>query len=179
MPSRRRPVASDKRFRHEAPRTDYGTPERWQHSGRTLELTDRAGILAARATEEHVLDSLVLCGLLDDSQRAAGLKLRLDYQRAALAAPVTSQYSPVGGRAAGMQPGRERNELEEMAYRRWRHALKELGIVLARPVLVTVCHDEWPQPGEIRLLQQGLEKLAKIYGLTKTNESLPVRPVRR
>ena len=56
--SRRDLVSTDERLRKIAGGGDHGTPERWQHSGRALEVTDRAGILAAQATEEHILDIL-------------------------------------------------------------------------------------------------------------------------
>ena len=46
---RRRAVSTDKRFRNIRGSGDHGTPERWQHSGFTLEVTDHAGILAAYA----------------------------------------------------------------------------------------------------------------------------------
>jgi hypothetical protein len=81
--SRRRPVSTDKRFRKKN-NGDYGTPERWQHSGRILEMTERAGILAARVTEEHIVDVLVLRGLLDRSQSDAAFRLKLDFQPSAV-----------------------------------------------------------------------------------------------
>jgi hypothetical protein len=43
--SRRPPTASDKRFKNPRETTDTGPRERWQHSGRVLEFTEKAGIM--------------------------------------------------------------------------------------------------------------------------------------
>ena len=72
--TRRFPVSSDKRFRKLPGGGDHGTPERWQHSGRALELTERAGVLAVRVTEEHIIDVLAMRRLLDEVQVQAGFK---------------------------------------------------------------------------------------------------------
>ena len=71
---RRRPAATDRRFRKPLNSSDFGPPERWQHSGRLLEQTEKPGHFAARATEEHVVDVLVLRGVLDVQQSAAAFK---------------------------------------------------------------------------------------------------------
>ena len=93
--SRRRPVSNDRRFRrNNATQADYGTPERWQLSGRAYAPTARAGQLAGRATEEHLIDILVLRGLITPSEREAAFKFKLDYQRAGLAARLSGRYSP-------------------------------------------------------------------------------------
>ena len=159
--SRRRPVSTDKRFRKKSA-SDYGTAERWQHSGRVLEVTERAGILAARATEEHVIDALVLRGLLTRTQSEAAFRLKLDFQRAGLAASVTSRYSP----ERNSQPAkreRERSDGEEAAYQRWRNAVRELGLGFSCAVIATVCHDETPRGGDMPLLQKGLDQLIDWY----------------
>ena len=95
--SRRRPVASDRRFRSQRLLADHGTQERWQHSGRTLEPTERQGVLAAKATEEHIIDTLVMRGVITARQREAAFRFKLDYQSAALTAHVTSSYNPLSG----------------------------------------------------------------------------------
>ncbi len=163
--SRRRPVASDKRFRKASPTSDFGPPERWQHSGRALTLTEQAGILAARATEECVLDVLGLKNLLDEKQVAAGLKLRLDFQRAGLARRVAASYTPL--RVSGDNPAmeRERSESEETAYRRWRLAVRELGLHHSDTVIAIACQDQTPRQTDIAVLQKGLDLLVKWYGL--------------
>lgn len=167
MPSRPRrpPVRSDRRFRKRSAAPDYGPKERWQHSGRVLELTERAGVLAARATEEHIVDILLLRGVIDAPQREAALKFKLDYQRAALSAHVTGSYSLTRHGRDFFRYERERNDLEEAAYQRWRNAIRELGLALSGVMIAVVCHDLSPTPCDIAALQKGLEKLVKWYGL--------------
>ena len=165
--TRRRPVSTDKRFRKHT-NADHGTPERWQHSGRVLEMTERAGILAARVTEEHVIDVMLLKGLLDCSQSDAALRLKLDFQRAGLAANTISRYNPERSKTDYFRGGRERNDAEEAAYQRWRNAVRELGLSFSCAVIATVCHDETPKPDEIPLLQKGLDQLVDWYKMPKT-----------
>jgi hypothetical protein len=169
--ARRRPVSTDKRFRKKSrkkfEKADHGTPERWQHSGRVLEITEHRGILAARAIEEHVIDALVMRGLIDQSQSDAAFRLKLDFQRAGLAASVTSRYSPDPHKTDYFHGRRERSDAEEAAYRRWRHAVRELGLDLSCAVIATVCHDETPAPDDVPLLQKGLDQLVDWYNLRK------------
>lgn len=164
--ARRRPVATDKRFRKKNS-ADYGPPERWQHSGRVLEMTERAGILAARVTEEHVIDVMVLRGLLDRTQSEAAFRLKLDFQRAGLAANTISRYNPERGKTDYFRGARERTDAEEAAYQRWRNAVRELGLDLSCAVIATVCHDEAPKPDDVPLLQKGLDQLTRWYKLPK------------
>ena len=167
--SRRRPVSTDKRFRKASKNADFGPRERWNHSGLEMMLTERAGILAARATEEHVIDSLVLKGYLNTSQSDAAFRLKLDFQRAGLAAHTVSRYSPEGSKGEGYRGIRERSDAEEAAYQRWRHALRELGLAFSCAVIATACHDETPSPADLPLLQKGLDQLVDWYKLPKTN----------
>ena len=169
MPSkpRRRPVATDRRFRKPPQNADYGPPERWQHSGRLLEATEKNGVLAARATEEHILDILVLRGALSKNQSAAAFKLKLDYHRAGLAAHTTGGYNPTRVDVDSFHSRRERNDYEEAAYQRWRNAVRELGLRHSPVVITVACHDLLPTPREIALLQEGLEKLLDWYRLPK------------
>lgn len=162
---RRRPVASDRRFRRAQGMSDTGPRERWQHSGRVLEFTERAGVLAARATEEHIVDVLVARRILDQRQRMAALRLKLDYQRAGLAPHVTGSYTPMRRGEDYFRHERERTDLEEAAYGRWRNAVRELGMRLSDAVISTVCNDCPPAPRATEALRQGLEKLARWYGL--------------
>jgi len=172
--SRRRPVATDKRFRKQNRDCDYGTPERWQHSGRVLQITERAGILAARATEEHVIDVMVLKGLLDKNQSDAAFRLKLDFQRAGLAANTISRYSPQGSKSDFFRGIRERSDAEEAAYQRWRNAVRELGLGLSCAVIATVCHDETPVLADLPLLQKGLDQLCDWYRLPKAEHKKKV-----
>jgi len=165
--SRRRPVATDRRFRKQAKLADHGPPERWQHSGRLLHATEKYGVLAARATEEHVIDILVLRGVLDSGQSAAAFKFKLDYQRAALAEHTTGGYNPVRVDVDRFFGRRDRNDFEEAAYQRWRNAVRQLGARLSPSVITVACYDMLPLPREIALLQQGLEKLVSWYRLPK------------
>ena len=165
--SRRSPVSSDKRFRKIPGGGDHGTPERWQHSGRTLELTDRAGVLAVRATEEHILDVLGLKHLLNDLQITAGLKFKADYHAAAIAAHVTGSYSGISNAKDFFRMEHERSDAEEAAYRRWKAAVRELGLRYSSAVIATVCYDAPPLPRDLPALQNGLELLAALYHLGK------------
>ncbi len=175
MPSRprRQPVATDKRFRKSSGLSDHGPMERWQHSGRVLELTERAGVLAARATEEHVVDSLVTARLLAPRQREAALKFKLDFQRAGIAARVTGSYSPVQAEAGRGYGRRERSDIEEASYRRWRNAIGALGLRLSGIVIGTACHDLPPARNDIALLREGLDRLAAWYRLPKHEDAGP------
>jgi hypothetical protein len=165
--TRRPPVSSDKRFRKIAGGGDSGPPERWQHSGRTLELTGRAGVLAARATEEHILDVLAMRRLLSTIQLEAGLRFKSDYHAAALAAHVTGSYSGMSSARDFFRGEYERSDAQEAAYRRWKNAVHELGQRHGAAVIATVCHDAPPLPRDFLVLQQGLEKLAALYRLSK------------
>jgi hypothetical protein len=163
--SRRRPVSTDKRFRRNLNLSDTGPKERWQHSGRTLELTEVAGILAARATEEHIVDGLMMRGVLTETQRAAALRFKQDYQYAGLAAHVTGSYSVMPRSDDFFRGGRDRTDAEERAYRRWRNAVKELGLSFSGAVISVTCQDMQPAINEITRLQKGLEILADWYGM--------------
>lgn len=165
--TRRAPVSSDKRFRKIAGGGDHGTPERWQHSGRALELTDRAGVLAARATEEHILDVLAMRRLLSEIQLEAGLRFKADYHAAALSAHVTGSYSGMSNARDFFRGEYERNDAQEAAYRRWKNAVRELGQRHGAAVIATVCHDAPPLPRDVVTLQEGLEKLVALYRLGK------------
>ncbi len=161
--TRRAPVSTDKRLRKIARGGDHGTPERWQHSGRALELTDRAGVLAARATEEHILDVLGIKRFLNEVQIAAGLKFKADYHAAAIAAHVSGSYTGMSNARDFSRAEHERSDAEEAAYRRWRDAVRELGLRYSPTVIATVCHDALPLPRDLPTLQDGLEKLVVWY----------------
>jgi hypothetical protein len=165
---RRQPVSSDRRFRKKSEAADYGPAERWQHSGRILEVTEHAGVLAARVSEEHIIDIMVARNLVSEAQREAALKFKLDYQRAALAAHVTASYSAVRSSQDPFRGERERNDFEEAAYRRWRHAVRELGMLLSGIVISTVCHDLLPTPKDMPALQRGLTVLTDWYKIPKS-----------
>ncbi len=173
MPSRlrRSPVATDRRFRKKQGGSDFGPQERWQHLGRVLECTERAGILAVRATEESIVDIMVTRKALTQAQANAAFKFKLDFQRAGLAAHVTGSYSPVRANKDYCYGAKVRNDFEEAAYQRWRNAVRELGLGLSGLVISTVCHDLLPMPRDIDMLRLGLEKLIDWYGLPKEGTS--------
>ncbi len=162
---KRAPVSADKRFRKISIGGDHGTPERWQHSGRTLEFTDNAGILACRATEEHILDVLALRRLIDSMQVQAALRFKADYHAASLSAHVTGSYSGASNARDFFHGEYERSDAQEAAYKRWRKAVHELGMN-QNAVIATVCHDAPPAPRDLPALQNGLHKLAFVYRLT-------------
>ena len=159
----RRAASTNKKLRRLCANADHGTPERWQHSGFTLEFTDRAGVLAARATEEHILDILGLKLILSALQIEAGLKFKADYHAAAIAPHVTSSYSGASSARDFFRAEHERSPAEEAAYVRWRAAVGELGLRYSEAVIATVCHDAPPEPRDIPALQEGLQKLASWY----------------
>lgn len=152
------------------PRADHGPPERWQHSGRTLELTEQAGTLAARATEEHVVDALITRGLLEEREREAAMKFKLDYQCAGLEARLCGRYSPIRSARDFFAYGNERTDAEEAAYQRWRNAVRVLGAALADNVISIVCHDRVPAAAGLLCLQAGLKKLADWYGMPEADQ---------
>jgi hypothetical protein len=132
-----------------------------------LELTDRAGIVAARATEEHILDVLALRRLLNTVQVEAGMRLKADYHSAAIAARVSASYSGMSNARDFFRGEHERNDHEEAAYRRWKNAVRELGMRTSAAVITTVCYDEAPAPRDLPALQEGLEKLAIWYKIAQ------------
>ncbi len=167
MAVRRAPVSTDKRFKSPPAGSDYGPPERWQHSGRMLHPTDRPGVLAARATEEHVLDILGLRRLLSRGQIEAGLKFKADYHAAAIAAQVTRSYSGRITVRDAFRIVRERTDAEEAAYARWKKAVREMGLSYSPAVIEVVCHDKAPLLREVSALQGGLDKLAAWYKIPR------------
>lgn len=164
-PSRRSPVASDKRFRKNPTGADHGTPERWQHAGRALQATERAGVIAAKVSEEHILDVLVLKNIIDTRCLDAALRFKNDYHMAAIASRVTGSYSGMANMRDFFNAVRERSEGEEAAYRRWRGALAWLSPRQGAVVVATTCHDMPPTSRDIAELQDGLAALAKGYGI--------------
>ncbi|MFA4995423.1 MAG: DUF6456 domain-containing protein [Bdellovibrionales bacterium] len=166
---RRRAAVTNKKLRKLCYGADHGTPERWQHSGCTFEITDRAGVLAARATEENILDVLGLKLLLTALQIEAGLKFKADYQAAAIAARVTGSYTGMSNARDFFRVEHERSEKEEAAYTRWRAAVNEMGLNIGAAVISTVCYDAPPKPRDVPLLQAGLEKLTAWYKMGKNS----------
>lgn len=164
--SRRSPVSRDKRFKQRSI-SDFGTNERWQHSARTLEYTDTAGVFAARASQTHILDLLMDMNMVDGPAREAGLKLHSDYQFAGIEARITANYSSVRGSARDAEARLLRNEIEEAAYQRWRHALKAIALPARDIVIHVTCIGYAPDVMQIVRLREGLFQLARHYGLLK------------
>ncbi|NTU77726.1 MAG: hypothetical protein HGA90_07960 [Alphaproteobacteria bacterium] len=164
MGFRRAPVATDRRLKTARIRADYGPAERWQHSGRALELTEQAGVLAARALEEHALDVLALRRWITEAQRDAAFRLKRDYRAAGLEARVTGGYNPARVSFSPFGSWDERSDAEEAAYQRWRSALRVLGASFSDTVVSVACHDCMPPPELVFRLRRGLELLATWYG---------------
>ena len=162
---RRLPVATDKRFRKSSVRADMGPQERWQHSGRTLMLTETRGQVAARSTEESVLDILVLRNVLAPRQRDAALRLKEDYLGAGIAASVSSRYAALLNKGDKTFRERERTAAEEAAYRRWRNALQRLEPGFRNVVIATACQEMLPPLRDVLRLQKGLAALVAWYRL--------------
>lgn len=154
---------------------DHGPTERWQHATRRLEVTDAAGVLAARVVEEHGLDRLHLSGAIDVALRDGGLRLRADYQAAHLEQRITAHYAPSAGAGGGYRPY-ERSDAEEAAYRRWRQAVRAVGIMDSKIVLAVCCHDQMPTSVSLASLQRGLKQLACFYGLLRADGAAGAKP---
>lgn len=157
--TRRSPVSTDKRFKKTP--ADNGPTERWQHGARTLEYTEEAGVFAARALDDHVLDRLFMLRQIDASMREAGLRLFADYTGACIAARVGAAYS--GLRSDHYSGGFERNEVEEKAYRRWRDALAVLRTDMRALMIQTACDGLYPAPIDLMRVQKALRQLALHY----------------
>jgi len=162
---RRAPVSSDKRFKRVVP--DSGPVQRWQHSGRVFEPTENAGIVVARATEEHVLDRLHVLGILNAQCREAGLKWQQDYVLARMEDRVTASYASTRG--GGMDPETRllRSDAQEAAYKRWRAALMALSLAERDVALHVACIGFAPALNHLARLKTALQKLASHYGLAK------------
>lgn len=143
-----------------------GPPERWQHTGCTLELTEQAGLLAARVLGEHVLDKLLLLRLINPTQQAAGLKLADDYVCAGLQARLGASYSGMRSEGGGVTQF-VRNAGQEKAYRRWLGGVKALKGATQDCVISVCCAGLYPAPLKLKLLQDGLQHLARHYGLQR------------
>jgi hypothetical protein len=164
--SRRTPVSRDKRFKqHNA--SDFGSHERWQHSGRTLEYTENAGVFAARASETHILDHLVLMKLVDEAARDAGLKLHHDYHLAGIETRLTASYSSTGQSQADAEARLLRNDAQEAAYQRWRNALRAMPPQSRDVVIHVACIGHAPSLLQMTRLRDGLFQLARFYGLVR------------
>lgn len=164
--TRRAPVSRDKRFRR-AHAADTGTPELWQHTGRVWEYTDTAGVFAARATEEHVLDRLFLMKLVDEFAREAGLKLHQDYVLARIEARLTSAYTSVRVKGHDAEARLERSAVEEAAYQRWRAAIARVPQEARDIVIHVCCIGHPPVLGQLARMKDGLFHLARHYGLVR------------
>lgn len=162
---RRPPVRNDKRVK-KYQGADMGPMERWQHTGRILEYTDIAGVMAARASEEHVLDKLVLFKLLDEIMRDAGLRLKEDYMMARMEEHISASYA--GPRTSGTRDPENRflrNDVEEAAYTRWRSAVKSVAQPFRNSVIHVCCMGGLPRVQELAKLKAGLRELAQFYRL--------------
>ncbi len=142
---------------------DHGTAERWQHSRRELVLTEQAGIQAARVQDECALDRWLGVGAISAQEHAAGMKLRSDYHHGRVPLAAQRVYDGVRAPSPGaswQSPAERRGDAAEMAYKRWRHAIRAVGLRLS-PLLIAVCCEDgalaWPRRGELRHALQQLE----------------------
>lgn len=166
--SRRRPTSTDKRFKKRYGIIDTGPTERWQHAGRLLVQPSPQSTYVAKVAEEHVVDIMVTKGLITETQSAAAMRLKADFQLAGLATRTIGRYAPVISDQPDHSRGRpDRSQAAEAAYRRWRHAVREIGGRTGAVVVDTACYDHMPALSGIALLQEGLDKLADWYGMAK------------
>ena len=144
-------------------KTDCGPAERWQHSGRMLELTDRAGGLACRATEENSLDILLYRQVLSQRMHRAALRLHADFIAADMQPHVSGSYNAAAVAVPFCSNWHERTDAQEAAYGRWRKAVQALGPMFNDVVVSVACYDLMPDENHIPLLQVGLVVLSKWY----------------
>lgn len=157
----RRYVAHNRRLNENF--VDEGTAERWQHSRREMVLTGQAGIYAMRAQDECALDRWLGAGAISSEEHAAGMKLRSDYHHGQVSMMAQRVYDGVRAPSPGaswQSPAERRSESAEAAYRRWRAAIRAVGMRLS-PLLIAVCCEDgalaWPRRGELRLALQQLQ----------------------
>lgn len=143
---------------------DYGPRERWQHAGRALLPTEHAGVLAARALEECALDTLHLGGVIDALALEAGLRLKKDFHGAGMEAHVAGSYNPARVSYSPFAGYDERDDEEEAAYQRWRHAMRAMGRC-GDSVAAVACYEQWPDVLQAMELKRGLALLIKWYRL--------------
>lgn len=145
-------------------RADQGTKERWVHSGRVfVPACDEAGTLLARVIDEDVLDQLLLAGSIRRAHRAAGWRLRTDFQDAGMGAHLVGSYSPVRCAFSIYGGGDERSDAQEAAHARWRRAVEAMGRPYAGVVVSAVCYEDSIGARQEAFLIGGLIKLARWY----------------
>jgi len=173
MKNRRPPVSSDKRLKSNAyGSVDHGSLERWQHSGRVFEVTDSAGVYAARALDADILDQLILMNVIAPRHRDAALRLRADFHAAGMSAHVTSSYNPARSGFSVFGGWDERSEAQEEAYGRWRRGVQAMGPMFNDYVVSVVCYDEAPSEEKFVLLTAGLIKLMRWYASPDSGEDV-------
>lgn len=145
------------------PRADHGPVERWQHTARLLEATEQAGLLAARALESHLLDTLCCAGLISEKLRDAGLRFHADYLRAGLEAHLSGSYAPTRQTFNPFSSLGDRTDEQEAAYQRWRQAVRALTPLFADAVVTVACHENAPTPRQEIRLKAGLLLLTRHY----------------
>jgi len=151
---------------------DCGPAERWQHTGRLLEIADDAGSVVSRVSEECVLDTLHLQGHLTARQLTAALRLRRDYMRADLAAHLVGSYNPARVSSSYYVGCDDRSDQQEEAYQSWRSAVVAVGELLSDVVVTVACHDVMPSEAQILSLQIGLIRLARYFRIPDLGENV-------
>lgn len=171
MGLRRRMVSTDRRLKiNRRPTVDYGPIERWQHSDRVLEATELAknGVLVARTTQEHVLDTLSSDGKISPSQHTAAFRFKHDFRAAGLQPRVVANYQTAGRTDYNpFSSSNCSNAESERSYTHWRRAMFALPFAVRDIVMTVACYDDAPPPSQIPLLQEGLQALVKHYGISE------------
>jgi len=161
MKKRRSPVSSDKRFKKNKGFSFDSYKERLQHSEYKLERTDNISV-ALKILNDTVLDILESKKIIDEKQFSAGIRFRSDFYSGDVAARVLGSYSGMRN-DTNFYKEHEKSENQELAYERWRKAVKELGLMHGKLVISSICYEKMPLYKEIEALQEGLTKLAKVY----------------
>lgn len=126
-------------------------------------MTERAGVLAARAMEEDILDVLVAKRWITELEREAAFRFKADFHAAGMSQRLAGSYNPARRSFSFYGGWDERSDEEEDAYQRWRRAVKALGIQFSDIVLTVVCYDKTPAAQKMRTLKDGLQRLVKWY----------------
>ncbi|MFZ5733525.1 MAG: DUF6456 domain-containing protein [Pseudomonadota bacterium] len=125
--------------------------------------------------------------LIDQHQFLAGERLRADFTRASLTPRVTSHWGlPTGG--SGSRGAGDMTDLVVASRQRLKHALDACGPEFSGLLMDVCCflrglddverERSWPSRSAKIVLQLGLDRLARHYGLKaqlKGNETSPIR----
>jgi len=145
---------------------DKGTKERWQHSTQQIKIVNNENIVAY-SLEESVIDVLFINKIITVDEKDAALKFKEDFLLAGLLPNFISSYNPMARCFSNHNNNKkEQSEKEEIAYKKWRDAMKYMTGAVSGDVESVVCYDVMPKPERVAFLRVGLKKLIKFYGIS-------------